>query len=115
MTDKCKKCGGTDFNPSGDCRPCRKEANAAYRAKSAGKGKAVKTKKAKTPKTPKAKLIATELTVDACFGFTASVTDEGYLQVQQCGQDGVVTDTLVLSRPEFRQLIEKFTSWAAAA
>lgn len=115
MTDKCKKCGGTDFNPSGDCRPCRKEANAAYRAAHAGKkGKAVKTKKVKAPKAVKVKAVELELAVDACFGFTASITDEGYLQVQQHGQDGALSDTLVLSRPEFRQLVEKFSRWAAA-
>jgi hypothetical protein len=62
---------------------------------------------------PKANGKPVELVVDACFGFEASITAEGFLQVQQRGQDGEISDTLVMSRPEFRQLVDKFSPWAA--
>ena len=72
----------------------------------------MKTKKAKAA--PKANGKHVELIVDACFGFEAQVTTEGFLQVQQRNSEGEVSDTLVLSRPEFRQLVDKFSGWAAA-
>jgi hypothetical protein len=106
---KCTVCGGTDFTPAGTCRACNKKRNDAYRAKAAG-GKV----KAKTPKPAKAPARAThELVVDACFGFQAAVNGDGYLEIQQRDQSGEVTDTLTLSRPEFRQLVDKFGAWAA--
>jgi hypothetical protein len=112
MTTKvCEKCGASDFTPKGKCRPCKKVANDAYRAKAAGGGSAVKTKKTRAPKVND-KIV--ELVVDACFGFEARITAEGFLEVQQRNSDGEVSDTLVMSRPEFRQLVDKFTSWAAA-
>lgn len=103
MSDKktCEKCGGSDFTAGGKCRSCMK-----------GRNKKAAAAKAKKPKS--AAKATVELIIDASFGFDASITDEGYLQVQQRGQDGEVTDTLVLSRPEFRQLVDKFTPWAAA-
>jgi hypothetical protein len=63
---------------------------------------------------PKANGKTVELVVDACFGFEAQITAEGFLQVQQRNSEGEVSDTLVMSRPEFRQLVDKFSGWAAA-
>lgn len=110
---KCTVCGGGDITPGGACRACNKKRNDAYRAKAAGGG-TVKTKKAKKPKSePKLKHPRHELVVDACFGFEAAVNGDGYLEIQQRDQSGEVTDTLTLSRPEFRQLVDKFGAWAA--
>ena len=95
------------------CKACiAKKAKAAYQAKAAGGGRAVKTKKAKAATKANGKHV--ELVVDACFGFEASITQEGFLQVQQRNAEGEVSDTLVVSRTEFRQLVDKFSGWAAA-
>lgn len=113
---KCKKCGGADFNDSGDCRTCRKRYNDAYRAKAAGGGSAVKTKKAKASKVLVVAAAALPaLEIQRCYGLKAQIDDsdgDPYLVIQQTG-DGDKTDALCLSRLEFRQLIEKFGSWAA--
>lgn len=70
--------------------------------------------KAKAKAAPKANGKTAELVVDACFGFEARITAEGFLEVQQRNSEGEVSDTLLMSRPEFRQLIDKFSQWSAA-
>jgi hypothetical protein len=117
MSDKpkCGACGSTDFTPGGKCRPCKKKRNDAYRekrAKAAGGGSTVKPK-AKSA-TLKSNGAPVELVIDPCFGFEARITAEGFLEVQQRNNEGEVSDTLVVSRTEFRQLIDKFSGWATA-
>jgi hypothetical protein len=111
MSKTCEKCGASDFTPKGKCRPCKKRANDAYRAKATG-GRAVKAKAKAAPKAAAAPL---RLEIDACFGFEAAVNGDGYLDIQQRDSTGEITDTVVMSRSEFRLLVEKFTPWAAAA
>lgn len=110
MSKTCGKCGASDFTPKGKCRPCKKVKNDAYRAKAAGGGSTV-TAKAKAA--PKAAAVTLRLDIDACFGFEAAVNGDGYLDIQQRDSTGEITDTVVMSRSEFRQLVEKFSLWAA--
>lgn len=71
----------------------------------------MKTKKSKKPVagvTPGLKL-----EVPAGFGFTAAVTDDGFLQLQQANSDGELTDTVVLTKNEARRLFQEFGEWTA--
>lgn len=72
----------------------------------------MKTKKAKAPK---AKAAAETLHIAPGFGCEAAIRDEGLLEInQRGGDDGDIVDTVVLSKGEFRALIQKFGGWAAA-
>jgi hypothetical protein len=118
MTDneKCGKCGASDFTPSGNCRPCKKAANAAYRvARAAGGGNAVKTK----PKTAAKKSVEvsatpqfSDLVIERGYGLTATV-DEDYLIVAQHDGETGKDDKVCLSRSELRALFATFGKWAA--
>jgi hypothetical protein len=112
---KCGKCGGTDFTDGGKCRACQKIRNEAYRIKHAGGGSAVKSKtKAKDskPAAISAPPAAAEvLEIQQGYGLKAHI-DEPYLFVAQDDGEGE-TDTVCLSRAEFRQLLAKYGSWAA--
>ncbi len=110
MSDKtkCGQCGSTDFTPGGACRACKKKANEKYRAKTAGGGRSVKAKvlvpvSAVTP----------TLEIEQGYGLKARI-DEAYLIVEQHDGETDSDDSVCLSRSEFRLLIEKFGSWAAA-
>lgn len=82
---------------------------------SRGGGSAVKTKKAKASEhAPTAAAAPPMLIIDACFGLEAQVNGDGYLEVQQRNNEGEVSDTLVMTRLEFKQLVEKYGPWAAA-
>lgn len=87
------------------CKACiAKKAAAAYHAKRGSSAKMARPKASGN--------IA--LVIDACFGFEATVNVEGYLEIKQRDQAGEVSDTLLMSRTEFRQLVDKFSGWAAA-
>ncbi len=58
--------------------------------------------------------LALKLEIPAGFGFTAEVTEDGFLQIQQANQDGDLTDTLVLTKAEARRLFQAFQSWTAS-
>lgn len=121
MSDKtriCTTCDKPKPDPDGfpkngkQCKDCLSaKARKAYHLKNGAKS-APKAKSKKATKIPAAASLS--LDVDACFGFEATVTTEGFLQVQQRNSEGEVSDTLVMSRTEFRQLVDKFTPWAAA-
>lgn len=80
-----------------------------------GGGKAVKTKKKAKAKKPKAKVKAAAETLHIApgFGCEAAIKD-GILEVNQRDGAGDVVDTVVLSKGEFRALVEKYSGWAAA-
>lgn len=111
MSDKakCKKCDGTDFTPGGKCRGCQKKRNDDYRKKTAGGGSKVKTKKVKASKV---KAAAETLHIAPGFGCEAAIKD-GILEVNQRDGAGDIVDTVVLSKGEFRALVEKYGGWAA--
>ena len=120
MSDKTRICSSCeepkqdpdDFPKKGaQCKGCiSKKAAASYRAKNRN-GTKKKPKAKSAPKATAAKSLSLE--IDACFGLEATVTVEGFLQVQQRNNEGDVSDTLVISRTEFRQLVDKFASWAS--
>jgi len=115
MAEPCKKCGGTDLLPNGNCRACKKAYNKKYRAdrkKAEGKPKKVaKVKKVKAAKAAKAPAAAAaDLVIDACFGLTASL-DGDYLKIEQSDAEGHV-DTLMLSRTDMRLILERYGKWA---
>jgi hypothetical protein len=69
--------------------------------------------KSKAKATPKSATAPLRLEIDPCFGYSAAVNGEGYLEIQQRDQKGDITDSVLMSRTEFRQLVDKFTPWAA--
>jgi hypothetical protein len=116
MAESCKKCGGKDFTDGGKCRACQRKANEKYRLKHAGGGSAVTSKtKAKDSKpaaiSAPAPAPAEVLEIEQGYGCKAH-TDGRYLFVAQDDGEGK-TDTVCLSRTEFKQLIEKYGAWAA--
>lgn len=118
MSDKTKTCSLCakpkeleEFPKKGaQCKACiAAKAKAHYASKNGGsKSKAKKSKK--TPKAAAAPAIALE--IEQGYGISA-VVDDAYLILQQHDGESGNDDKICLSRSEFRQLVGRFSEWAA--
>lgn len=118
MSDKTRICSSckTPKEPDGfpkkgaQCKACLAvSAKIAYQAKKNGGSKA-KAKKGK--KSTKVASPAPGLEIEQGFGLKASI-DDAYLIIEQHDGESGDEDKICLSRSEFRQLVGKFSAWAA--
>lgn len=110
MSQTCEKCGGKEFAANGDCKACKRVYNKAYREKAKAAGGKTKAKNVK----PAIAIVMPErapvLEIQQGHGIKAWI-DEPYIMLEQADGEGA-TDAICLSRSEFRQLVDKFGSWA---
>ena len=93
------------------CKACiAKKAKAAYQAKAAGGGSAVKAGKKAVKAEPAVPAIALE--IEQGYGLKAQI-DDAYLIIEQHDGETGNDDKICLSRSEFRALVGKFSPWAA--